>query len=188
MEEKVLKQIYQVKKETYNQLITEEGAENNLSSLLDMMGYDCISRADFTTMGKAGVDGDELYKYVIEQVEQKWKNGEYESSENKLEDMYGGVKSSFNTSFASSDPEALDVDILGEEYKELVEQRAQLEKENPEYNFAQIKEMYQELSAKDNTTTTEIANKIASELNLDAGIIKDYIEILAKTEKVEMEK
>ena len=30
MEEKVLKQIYQVKKETYNQLITEEGVENNL--------------------------------------------------------------------------------------------------------------------------------------------------------------
>lgn len=164
-----------------------QGAENNLSSLLDMMGYDCISRADFTSMGKAGDNGTELYNYVIKQVEQKWKNGEYDSSKNKLEDMYGGVKSSFNPSFASSDSKALDVDVLGEEYKKLVEQREQFEKQNPRYKFADIKTMYQELKNR-NLSAIEITREIASKLNINADAIREYVEILMKTENVRIHK
>ena len=68
-----------------------QGAEFNLSSLLDVMGYDCISKADF--IGRE----DEYYE-VISQVESNLKNGLYSAGEQKVEDIYGEVQTSWSPS------------------------------------------------------------------------------------------
>ncbi len=68
-----------------------QGAEFNLSSLLDVMGYDCISKADF--IGRE----DEYYE-VISQVESNLNNGLYSAGEQKVEDIYGEVQTSWSPS------------------------------------------------------------------------------------------
>ena len=68
-----------------------QGAEINLASILDVMGYDCISKADF--IGRE----DEYYE-VISQVESNLNNGLYSAGEQKVEDIYGDVQTSWSPS------------------------------------------------------------------------------------------
>ncbi len=61
-----------------------QGAEINLSSILDQMGYDCISKADF-------VGHESEYWEVINAVENNIYEGVYDS-EATLNEIYGSVK------------------------------------------------------------------------------------------------
>ncbi len=61
-----------------------QGAELNLSSILDQMGYDCVSKADFI-----GREGD--YKKLMSEVESRLANGEYKGGQS-MNDLYGNRK------------------------------------------------------------------------------------------------
>ncbi|MBQ8635120.1 hypothetical protein IJX73_01160 [bacterium] len=64
-----------------------QGAEQNLSSMLDMMGYDCVSKADF-------INGNEdNYDKVLNIVQTNIENGAYSYSDKKVSDIYGEAKS-----------------------------------------------------------------------------------------------
>ena len=62
-----------------------QGAEQNLSSMLDLMGYDCISKADF-------IGNEDKYDQVLSIVEENIKNGAYSYSDKKVSDIYGEAK------------------------------------------------------------------------------------------------
>ena len=62
-----------------------QGAEFNLSSILDQMGYDCVSKADF-------IGNEEEYFEVINQVEANINNGLYESADGGIDVLYGNTK------------------------------------------------------------------------------------------------
>lgn len=62
-----------------------QGAEFNLSSILDQMGYDCVSKADF-------IGNEEEYFDVINQVEANINSGMYESADGGVEVLYGNTK------------------------------------------------------------------------------------------------
>lgn len=61
-----------------------QGAELNLSSILDQMGYDCVSKADFI-----GREGD--YNKLMSEVESRLSNGDYKGGES-INDLYGNRK------------------------------------------------------------------------------------------------
>jgi len=58
------------------------GAEINLSSILDVMGYDCISKADFVN------NPDEYYE-LLDAIGENLTNGAYTSSGTTIKDIYG---------------------------------------------------------------------------------------------------
>ncbi|MBQ8887625.1 MAG: hypothetical protein IJY61_08000 [Candidatus Gastranaerophilales bacterium] len=58
-----------------------QGAEMNLSSILDTMGYDCISKADF-------VGREEEYHQLMEEIGADLSNGEYTSDGTTHADIY----------------------------------------------------------------------------------------------------
>lgn len=62
-----------------------QGAEVNLSSILDQMGYDCISKADF--LGR-----EDEYEALIQAVGDNLDAGLYLASESTLNDVYGHTK------------------------------------------------------------------------------------------------
>lgn len=66
-----------------------QGAEVNLSSILDQMGYDCISKADF--IGKE----DDYFK-LMETIEQDrlngWSSGMFKFGDETMSDLYGNRK------------------------------------------------------------------------------------------------
>lgn len=72
-----------------------QGSELNLSSLLDQMGYDCISKADF-------IGHEDDYNKVLAAVQENLDKGLYEASERKVSDIYGGATTSFSTGHAGS--------------------------------------------------------------------------------------
>lgn len=61
-----------------------QGAELNLSSILDQMGYDCVSKADF--IGK-----ESEYSKLLSEVETRLQNGEYKGGET-MSELYGNRK------------------------------------------------------------------------------------------------
>lgn len=61
---------------------TAQGAEMNLSSILDQMGYECVSKADF--IGKE----DEYYQ-MMEDIEAGLKANKFASSGETINDKYG---------------------------------------------------------------------------------------------------
>ncbi len=61
-----------------------QGAELNLSSILDQMGYDCVSKADF--IGK-----ESEYSKLLSEVETRLQNGEYKGGQS-MNDLYGNRK------------------------------------------------------------------------------------------------
>ena len=61
-----------------------QGAELNLSSILDQMGYDCVSKADF--IGKEGE-----YNKLMSEIETRLQNGEYKGGQS-MNDLYGNRK------------------------------------------------------------------------------------------------
>ncbi|MBR6163238.1 hypothetical protein IKQ26_05075 [bacterium] len=61
-----------------------QGAELNLSSILDQMGYDCVSKADF--IGK-----ESEYNKLLSEVETRLQNGEYKGGQS-MNDLYGNRK------------------------------------------------------------------------------------------------
>ena len=61
-----------------------QGAELNLSSILDQMGYDCVSKADFI-----GKEGD--YNKLMSEIETRLANGEYKGGQS-MNDLYGNRK------------------------------------------------------------------------------------------------
>jgi len=61
-----------------------QGAEIHLSSILDQMGYDCISKADF-------IGNEAEYDKMIQSVKDYLDSGEYTSSAN-VKDIYGNTK------------------------------------------------------------------------------------------------
>lgn len=61
-----------------------QGAERELVSIMDSMGYDCISKADFV-----GRESD--YYDLIAQVEENLQNGVYESG-GSIDTLYGNIK------------------------------------------------------------------------------------------------
>lgn len=61
-----------------------QGAELNLSSILDQMGYDCVSKADFI-----GREGD--YTKLMSELETRLSNGEYKGGQS-INDLYGNRK------------------------------------------------------------------------------------------------
>lgn len=58
-----------------------QGAELHLSSILDSLGYECLSRADF-------VDDPQAYYDLIASVEAGLENGEYGASEHNVNNLY----------------------------------------------------------------------------------------------------
>lgn len=61
-----------------------QGAELNLSSILDQMGYDCVSKADFI-----GRESD--YTKLMSELETRLANGEYKGGQS-INDLYGNRK------------------------------------------------------------------------------------------------
>ena len=61
-----------------------QGAELNLSSILDQMGYDCVSKADF--IGK-----ESEYSKLLSEVETRLQNGEYKGGQS-MSELYGNRK------------------------------------------------------------------------------------------------
>ena len=61
---------------------TAQGAELNLSSILDQMGYECVSKADF-------IDNPEAYHKLMSDIENGLQNGLYKSSGETINDKYG---------------------------------------------------------------------------------------------------
>ena len=61
-----------------------QGAELNLSSILDQMGYDCVSKADFI-----GRESD--YTKLMSELETRLSNGEYKGGQS-INDLYGNRK------------------------------------------------------------------------------------------------
>ncbi|MBQ7287286.1 MAG: hypothetical protein IJW73_05950, partial [Candidatus Gastranaerophilales bacterium] len=61
---------------------TAQGAELNLSSILDQMGYECVSKADF-------IDDPEAYHKLISDIETNLQNKAYKSSGETINDKYG---------------------------------------------------------------------------------------------------
>lgn len=66
-----------------------QGAEINLSSILDQMGYDCISKADF-------IGNEEEYFKLIESIDQDrlngWSSGMFTVGDETMSDLYGNRK------------------------------------------------------------------------------------------------
>ncbi len=58
-----------------------QGVELELSSILDQLGYDCISKADF-------IGNEEEYQKTLQQVEEKINSGQYQGKDS-IEDVYG---------------------------------------------------------------------------------------------------
>ena len=61
---------------------TAQGAEMNLSSILDQMGYECVSKADF--MGN-----EDAYAELLVNVKAGLDNNQYASSNSTINTMYG---------------------------------------------------------------------------------------------------
>lgn len=62
-----------------------QGAEVNLSSILDQMGYECISKADF-------IGHENEYYELISAVEENLQSGLYSASDGGTEKLYGNRK------------------------------------------------------------------------------------------------
>lgn len=62
-----------------------QGAEVNLSSILDQMGYDCISKADF-------IGHEDEYEQLISAVEENLNAGLYQSGDGDTSSIYGVQK------------------------------------------------------------------------------------------------
>lgn len=61
---------------------TAQSAELNLSSILDQMGYDCVSKADF-------IGNEDKYYEMIEQIGTDLKNNQFTASDKSIDDIYG---------------------------------------------------------------------------------------------------
>ena len=62
-----------------------QGAEVQLSSILDQLGYECLTKADF-------IGNEDEYYDMIKNIEEGLKNGEYQSSNGGTETLYGNRK------------------------------------------------------------------------------------------------
>lgn len=119
-----------------------QGAEFNLSSILDVMGYDCISKADF--IGK-----ESEYYEVISQVESNLDNGLYKSGTQKVENIYGEVQTSWSPSSHGTSGSGQASGELNEQTQELAKQELQkiIEDKQKEIQKAYDEELKREKQA-----------------------------------------
>jgi len=61
---------------------TAQGAEMNLSSILDQMGYDCVSKADY-------IGNKDAYDKLISDIDKGLKSNAFAASNESIDDIYG---------------------------------------------------------------------------------------------------
>ena len=112
-----------------------QGAEVNLSSILDQMGYDCISKADF-------LGNEQEYVDLIQTVGERLANGDYAAGQGGTEVIYGNrkdvtqaIKDLWGGSGAAPGMSSGDVaDAIAEAEKLSEEEKEELKKQIEEYD------------------------------------------------------
>ncbi len=99
-----------------------QGIEMNFASILDVMGYDCISKADFL-----GKEGD--YEKVLATVEENINKGLYKGSV-KTNEIYDVGSSSYGGSVPSTNKDrAITDSYSGEGYEKAIQEAEEQEEE-----------------------------------------------------------
>jgi len=160
-----------------------QGAEQNFSSILDMMGHDCVSRAD--------IKDKATYDQIIAKIEERIENGEYGYSDKKVNDIYAtaetfqsghGKAGSYSLSSGISGSSGNGESIENKDKQEANENKKELSSEQ----ISGIKEAYmsilqaklgenptdEEKDAAKQTALSQVAQIFKTEINQVEKIVK----------------